>query len=532
MNSALHTNASGYFSHVTNQFVYYQRHDNQPTIKVSRLNLAGSVVSQDTLYDPAAQILQDVASNVVGNKIYSGILSDTTLTRYRFENGVNHFVGKTTLPDESDYLFAGIKGDYVLLGNRLNYNTVIYVDSNGTVGWIYNMQNINQNLVDVDFSTDRIAFLFFNSILDGKLVHVDYSGNILYEVNLPSLLGYNKGNVQIELVKTTNQTFIAYGLNSGSAFTYRVRLLDTLGTSIFVPSTSGGYRDVTIRQFESRMLILEGNGNVDNTALKIHEWKGPNFSTNSFSSTMPTNSKGYVIQNVLFFDNHYYIFTINTYTTQPVYRYNIYKVDTTGSLIWQKTIIDPATLSPTRMLTAVDSSGIHVIYGVSHTGYTSTYYRRLSFDGTDLDSYFVRTKWSGEDSPLQSFQSSAYGPHATYLGGIYGNYIHNATLYLPGKKASLFLDDKEQERLFLTSQQLKIIPNPTSNSCEILVPGGEINPVQLEIYDSSGKLVFTHVSNNEDRIVVNVSAFAAGVYIVRARCNGFVYNSKLFVYSN
>jgi hypothetical protein len=279
------------------------------------------------------------------------------------------------------------------------------------------------------------------------------------------------------------------------------------------------------------MLILEGNGNVMNTPLKIQEWKGANFSTNSFSSTMPTNSKGYVIKNVLFFDNHYFISTINTYTTQPVNRYNIYKVDTTGSLIWQKTIIDPATLSPTRMYTAVDSSGIHLIYGVSHTGYNSTYYRRLNFDGTDLDSYFVRTRWSGESSAPQSFQSSAYGPHATYLGGIYGNYIHNATLYLPGKKASLFLEDKELESPLLYNEQIKIIPNPSSNWCEIFIPNAEVYPVELEIYTISGKLVFQH-TYDEGEIVVNVSMFAPGVYIVRAHCNGYFFNSKLLVRSN
>lgn len=66
--------------------------------------------------------------------------------------------------------------------------------------------------------------------------------------------------------------------------------------------------------------------------------------------------------------------------------------------------------------------------------------------------------------------------------------------------------------------EILVFPNPSINSLQVLLPfGPEAKEVHVEVFDQSGRMVFTDADElSNSRLSINVSAWTAGLYFIRA----------------
>ena len=71
---------------------------------------------------------------------------------------------------------------------------------------------------------------------------------------------------------------------------------------------------------------------------------------------------------------------------------------------------------------------------------------------------------------------------------------------------------------------------PAKSSLTIETYGfGKCSDIDLNIYDSSGSLVYQVVKSQEENLKLDVSNFRTGIYYVRLSCQGIRINTKLVV---
>jgi hypothetical protein len=88
------------------------------------------------------------------------------------------------------------------------------------------------------------------------------------------------------------------------------------------------------------------------------------------------------------------------------------------------------------------------------------------------------------------------------------------------------LDQIQEAQLIKIEKRFSIIPNPSSNSIEILMKNSTFNKVLITSID--GKTVFNKSIDNSESFQVDVSNYANGLYIVNViDKDGQVYNQKL-----
>lgn len=80
---------------------------------------------------------------------------------------------------------------------------------------------------------------------------------------------------------------------------------------------------------------------------------------------------------------------------------------------------------------------------------------------------------------------------------------------------------------------LSIFPNPTSDFTNIVVEIAEAGDLQIDIINTLGQVVYTNLQNNMSAGAyiynVDATAFASGIYTVRATVNGVVNTTKLSI---
>ncbi len=79
-----------------------------------------------------------------------------------------------------------------------------------------------------------------------------------------------------------------------------------------------------------------------------------------------------------------------------------------------------------------------------------------------------------------------------------------------------------------TTGQLKIYPNPASKSC--VVSFGETGGGKLKLFDAGGNIIYqAAISAGQKQTILDVSAFAAGVYVCRLEMQGKSFMQRLVV---
>jgi hypothetical protein len=79
-------------------------------------------------------------------------------------------------------------------------------------------------------------------------------------------------------------------------------------------------------------------------------------------------------------------------------------------------------------------------------------------------------------------------------------------------------------------QHIKLLPNPTKDKVELYAVHPSDSPCSIEIYNSTGKLVYASLSDIGVLLkTIDVSSFAQGVYTVRVQQNENIYLDKLVI---
>jgi len=79
-----------------------------------------------------------------------------------------------------------------------------------------------------------------------------------------------------------------------------------------------------------------------------------------------------------------------------------------------------------------------------------------------------------------------------------------------------------------SSGQLHVFPNPASNQFTITLGSNNKN-VEVNIFDITGKIIYSNVVIDTQQLVVNTGEFSEGIYIVQIQSAGFVETKKLVV---
>ncbi len=77
-----------------------------------------------------------------------------------------------------------------------------------------------------------------------------------------------------------------------------------------------------------------------------------------------------------------------------------------------------------------------------------------------------------------------------------------------------------------TNLDINVYPNPAKNTLNIIFPDRSEQRTAL-IISASGKTVYTGTPTREN-IAIEISNFAAGMYILQIKTNQAVYNAKIF----
>jgi len=84
--------------------------------------------------------------------------------------------------------------------------------------------------------------------------------------------------------------------------------------------------------------------------------------------------------------------------------------------------------------------------------------------------------------------------------------------------------------IFENNTHVKIFPQPAKSNLIIETNGfSKCSDIDLNIYDSSGSLVFEAVKNQKRNVILDVSNFRSGIYYVRLSCQNIQINTKLAI---
>jgi hypothetical protein len=73
---------------------------------------------------------------------------------------------------------------------------------------------------------------------------------------------------------------------------------------------------------------------------------------------------------------------------------------------------------------------------------------------------------------------------------------------------------------------LRIYPNPANASALLELPTGSL---ELQVFDGSGRMILSEITNGQPRMVLNTSVFSSGRYTVRVIGSDSVYTSPLVI---
>ena len=78
------------------------------------------------------------------------------------------------------------------------------------------------------------------------------------------------------------------------------------------------------------------------------------------------------------------------------------------------------------------------------------------------------------------------------------------------------------------SSSINLFPNPANNHLTIALGSNNKN-VEVAIADMTGKIIYTTIAYETNRIEVNTSEFAEGIYIVQIQSGEFISTKKLII---
>jgi hypothetical protein len=81
----------------------------------------------------------------------------------------------------------------------------------------------------------------------------------------------------------------------------------------------------------------------------------------------------------------------------------------------------------------------------------------------------------------------------------------------------------------VTEQRLQLFPNPSNGIITISLDNYENEKAVLNIFSSTGQLVYTTKTNNLNNETINLSGNKAGVYFVTVQIKGSIYKSKIMI---
>jgi hypothetical protein len=77
---------------------------------------------------------------------------------------------------------------------------------------------------------------------------------------------------------------------------------------------------------------------------------------------------------------------------------------------------------------------------------------------------------------------------------------------------------------------LSVVPNPSHESVTLTVSGNTSPDVELSVSDMQGKIIFNdNLSGSTVSRKLDVSGYPKGIYLVRAKSNGYLKTEKLVI---
>jgi hypothetical protein len=146
-------------------------------------------------------------------------------------------------------------------------------------------------------------------------------------------------------------------------------------------------------------------------------------------------------------------------------------------------------------------------------------------------------KWKFKPAGAPDFENNQnrLGPVDTVLeyvvvhGGSYIYYTNHTGYFSPGQIIAtarpLSLDNTKEYDF-----KPQIYPNPTRNAFFITMNKSPNEPLNLKIFDATGRLVEHNVLQHEQKIEVQLPFVLPGTYLVKVRSDNDVYYEKLLIY--
>jgi hypothetical protein len=78
------------------------------------------------------------------------------------------------------------------------------------------------------------------------------------------------------------------------------------------------------------------------------------------------------------------------------------------------------------------------------------------------------------------------------------------------------------------SSSINLFPNPATNQLTIAL-GSNNKKVEVSIADITGKVVYTTIATDTQRVEINTNDFAEGIYVVQIQAADFIATKKLVV---
>jgi len=75
---------------------------------------------------------------------------------------------------------------------------------------------------------------------------------------------------------------------------------------------------------------------------------------------------------------------------------------------------------------------------------------------------------------------------------------------------------------------LQIFPNPANDHLTIAFDG-DIRNAEVNIFDVTGKIIYSEIASSLSQLVVNTGDFAEGIYVVQIQAEGFIATKKLVI---
>lgn len=77
-------------------------------------------------------------------------------------------------------------------------------------------------------------------------------------------------------------------------------------------------------------------------------------------------------------------------------------------------------------------------------------------------------------------------------------------------------------------REIKIFPNPTESSVQVQLPNKNIEFI-ISIYSSDGKLLISSKTRESNEVMLNISNFAQGTYLLKVAQNDSVFSSFVII---